>query len=388
MTEKLYYYNAYRTVFEGIVRTCRKSRDGYHIVLNQTLFYPEGGGQPGDMGSLGGAAVLDVQEKDGEVIHVTDAPLEAGLQVKGEIDWAHRFDLMQNHSGEHILSGIICKKYGCDNVGFHMGRERIIIDFNAQIPREDVPWLEGEGNRAIWENTPLEISFPAQEQLERLEYRSKLALSGEVRIVQAGAYDCCACCGTHVKLAGEIGMIKIVGIQNYKGGTRLEILCGKRALGYFQKIHEAAAQVGKALSVQAEQIDGGVQKLFKERDMLLQEGKKWKWEVFHHRIEKLPADGENILIFEPGLSGKDMTSLADMALEKTGGRAMVMTMGENGFSFVLVSRKMDAKALAEELKKAFDCKGGGKEGAVQGKLFGAKEEIFSFFEARGFHFAG
>ena len=261
MTDKLYYQNAYSTKFKGTVLSCEKSKEGYHIVLNQTLFYPEGGGQPGDKGMIGEVSVFDVHEKNGEIIHYTDAPLEVGLEVTGEIHWEHRFDLMQNHSGEHILSGIICEKYGCDNVGFHMGRERITIDLNAQIPSEDLPWLEERANQAIWENTPIQISYPEKEELEALEYRSKIELIGEVRIVRAGKYDCCACCGTHVRLAGEIGIIKIVGMQNYKGGTRLELLCGKRALLYYQKIHQASNGVGRALSVQEEQIENGVQKL-------------------------------------------------------------------------------------------------------------------------------
>ncbi|KXL52608.1 alanine--tRNA ligase [Anaerotignum neopropionicum] len=385
MTEKLYYKNAYKTKFRATVLSCEKGKDDeYHIILDKTLFYPEGGGQPGDKGILGGAAVFDVHEKNGEIIHYTHGPLAVGVEMAGEIDWAHRFDLMQNHSGEHIISGIICKKYGCDNVGFHMGRESITIDFNTQIPEEDLSWLEEEANVAIWENIPIEIFFPEKEELEELEYRSKKELTGEVRIVKAGEYDCCACCGTHVRLAGEIGMIKVVGAQNYKGGTRLELLCGKRAFAYFQKIHSGAKAVGKALSVQEEKIDRGVQKLLDERDHYMQELKKWKWEAFLYRIDKLPKDTENVLIIEEGLNGKDLTALADLAAEKTDGRAMVGTPLETGIQFVLVSRKKDAKALAEALKKSFDCKGGGKEGSIQGKLNGDKMEIIHFFEEKGF----
>lgn len=384
MTEKLYYKNAYDTEFKGRVRSCEKRKEGYHIILDQTLFYPEGGGQPGDKGTLGGVSVLDVHEKNGEIIHYGDGPLEVGLEVVGEINWEHRFDLMQNHSGEHIFSGIICKQYGCDNVGFHMGRARITIDFNTQIPGEDLPWLEEQANQAIWQNTPISIFYPDEKELEALEYRSKIELTGEVRIVTAGEYDCCACCGTHVKLAGEIGMIKIVGTQNYKGGTRLELLCGKRALDYYQRIHQAANEVGRALSVQEEQIGTAVQKLLKEKDTYIQELKKWKWEAFLGRIQRLPENTENVLIMEDGLGGKDLTALADLAAEKTCGRAMVFTPTEAGFAFVLVSRKKDAREIVEELKKSFDCKGGGKEESVQGKLNGDKAEIIEFFKGKKF----
>jgi alanyl-tRNA synthetase len=387
MTEKLYYKNAYETKFKGLVCSCEKGKEGYHIILDQTLFYPEGGGQPVDKGTLGGVSVFDVHEKNGEIIHYAHEPLEVGLEVWGEINWEHRFDLMQNHSGEHILSGIICEKYGCDNVGFHMGRVQITIDFNTQIPMEDLPWLEEQGNRAIWENTPISIFYPNKEELEALEYRSKIELTGEVRIVRAGEYDCCACCGTHVRHAGEIGIIKIVGAQNYKGGTRLELLCGKRALDYYRKIHQAANEVGRALSVQEEKIGSAVQKLLKEKDGYIQELKKWKWEAFLSRIQRLPEDTKNVLIMEDGLGGKDLTALADLAAEKTGGRAMVLTPAETGFAFVLVSRKKDAREIVEELKRSFDCKGGGKEESVQGKLIGDKAEIIEFFKGKGFALA-
>lgn len=385
MTEKLYKQNAYETRFTGRVLSCEQAKDScYHIILDKTLFYPEGGGQPGDQGVLGGVSVFDVHEKNGEVVHYTHMPLEVGAEVIGEIDWDNRFDLMQNHSGEHILSGIICKKYDCDNVGFHMGKESITIDLNAQILEKDLPLLEEKANEAIWKNTPLSISYPNKEELDALEYRSKIELTGEVRIVQAGEYDCCACCGTHVKLAGEIGMIKIIGAQNYKGGTRIELLCGKRALAHYEKIHQAASEVGRALSMQEEKIAGGVTKILAEKDALMQELKKWKWQSFLNKIEALPRDTENVLILENDLNGKDMTALANLAVEKTDGRAIVLTPGENGFAFVLMSHKNDAREIAEEMKKVFDCKGGGKAEAVQGKLNGDQDAILRFYETKGF----
>ena len=228
MTEKLYYRDAYATKFTARVLDCTEEKKHWTVILNRTLFYPEGGGQPADIGVLGGVRVLDVHERGEDIVHTTDKPLPVGAEVEGEIDWEHRFDLMQNHSGEHILSGVICGRYGCDNVGFHMGKESITIDLNTKIPAEDLPYLEEKANEAIWKNVPVGIRYPSKEELAKLEYRSKKELEGQVRIVNVGEYDCCACCGTHVKLAGEIGQIKIIGAQNYKGGTRLELLCGKR----------------------------------------------------------------------------------------------------------------------------------------------------------------
>ncbi|MBR6652269.1 MAG: alanyl-tRNA editing protein, partial [Anaerotignum sp.] len=258
MTEKLYYLDAYATTFTAKVLECTEDKKNWKVVLDRTLFYPEGGGQPADMGTLGGVKVLDVHEKDDIITHTTDKPLEVGAEVEGEIDWERRFDLMQNHSGEHILSGVICQKYGCDNVGFHMGKEMITIDLNTKIPEEDLPWLEEKANEAIWNNVPVGIRYPSKEELDALDYRSKKELEGQVRIVNVGDYDCCACCGTHVKLAGEIGLIKIISSQNYKGGTRLELLSGKRALQDYRKKNDVSAQAGQLLSVPAEKVDGAV----------------------------------------------------------------------------------------------------------------------------------
>ena len=173
MTEKLYYQDAYATKFTAKVLECTEDKKNWKVVLDRTLFYPEGGGQPADMGTLGGVNVLDVHEKDDIVTHTTDKPLEVGAEVEGEIDWDRRFDLMQNHSGEHILSGVICAKYGCDNVGFHMGKEMITIDLNTKIPEEDLAWLEEKANEAIWNNVPVGIRYPSKEELDALEYRSK-----------------------------------------------------------------------------------------------------------------------------------------------------------------------------------------------------------------------
>lgn len=234
-TVKLYYDNAYTMDFVGKVVSCEPKGKNFAVVLEGTYFYPEGGGQPADIGTLGGAKVTDVREKDGVISHITDKPLEVGAEVEGHIDWNHRFDLMQNHSGEHILSGIICGKYGCDNVGFHMGKDAILIDFNTKIPAEDLIVLERTANEAIWRNVASKVTYPSKEELENWNTAKKKALEGKVRIMAIGEYDCCACRGTHVQKAGEIGMVKILSAQNYKGGTRLEIVCGMRALADYDE---------------------------------------------------------------------------------------------------------------------------------------------------------
>lgn len=384
MTEKLYYLDAYATKFTAKVLECTEDKKNYKVVLDRTLFYPEGGGQPADMGTLGGVKVLDVHEKDDIITHTTDKPLEVGAEVEGEIDWERRFDLMQNHSGEHILSGVICAKYGCDNVGFHMGKEMITIDLNTKIPEEDLPWLEEKANEAIWNNVPVGIRYPSKEELDALEYRSKKELEGQVRIVNVGEYDCCACCGTHVKLAGEIGQIKIISAQNYKGGTRLELLSGKRALQDFRKKNTVSAQAGQMLSVPAEKVDGAVKNLLAERDELIQTLNQMKWNYFNLKAEQVAEGTENILFFGNGLNSKDMTHFADLLLKKGAKRTAVFSPAGDGFAFVLLSTEKDGRDFTDAMKEPFACKGGGKPDAVQGRVVGEKKAIQAFFAEKGF----
>ncbi len=384
MTEKLYYQDAYATKFTAKVLECTEDKQGYKVVLDRTLFYPEGGGQPADMGTLGGVNVLDVHEKNDIITHTTDKPLEVGAEVEGEIDWERRFDLMQNHSGEHILSGVICGKYGCDNVGFHMGKEIITIDLNTKIPDADLPWLEEKANEAIWTNAPVGIRYPSKEELDALEYRSKKELEGQVRIVNVGEYDCCACCGTHVKLAGEIGQIKIIGAQNYKGGTRLELLCGKRALQDYRKKNDVANEAGRLLSVPGVKADSAVKNLLAERDELIQTLNQLKWKCFTQKAEQVAEGTENILFFGDGLNSKDMTHFADLLLKKGAKRTAVFSKNGEGFAFVLLSTEKDARTFADEMKEPFGCKGGGKPDAVQGRVGAEKKELQAFFEGKGF----
>ncbi len=384
MTEKLYYTDAYATAFTARVLDCKEEKKHWIVVLDRTLFYPEGGGQPADIGTLGGVRVLDVHEKGDLILHTTDKPLAVGTEVTGEIDWENRFDLMQNHSGEHILSGIICGKYGCDNVGFHMGKESITIDLNTKIPAEDLPWLEEKANEAIWKNVPVGIRYPSPAELAKLDYRSKKELEGQVRIVNVGDYDCCACCGTHVKLAGEIGQIKIIGMQNYKGGTRMELLCGKRALQDYRKKNEVSAEVGRLLSVPSIKTDAAVKNLLAERDMLLQTLHQLKWSYFTLKAEQMPKGTENILFFSDGLNSKDLTHFADLLLQKGAKRAAVFSKAGESYAFVLLSAEKDARTFTDEMKEPFGCKGGGKGDAVQGRVVAEKKALRAFFTEKGF----
>ena len=290
---------------------------------------------------------------------------------------------MQNHSGEHILSGIICGKYGCDNVGFHMGKDAILIDFNTKIPAEDLPVLERTANEAIWRNVASQVTYPSKEELEKLEYRSKKALEGKVRIMAIGEYDCCACCGTHVQKAGEIGMVKILSAQNYKGGTRLEIVCGMRALADYDEKTENAAAISEMLSVPTGKIAKATEALLKERDELKQIISRMKWEKINNIAEKV-GETPKACVFAADFDSKDMVHLADTILDKTGGTAAVFAPAGTGYAFVLMSRTEDMRPMAAEMKEAFGSKGGGKPEAVQGRTEAKEKELKGFFAEKGY----
>ena len=259
-TQKLYYQDPYLREFPATVLSCESAGEAWKVVLDQTAFYPEGGGQPADHGVLktagGEIAVTDVHEKNGAVVHTCAAPAEPGTVVTGVLDWARRFDHMQQHSGEHILSGILCRLYDCDNVGFHLGAEAVTIDYNADITWEQALEAERLANEAIWADRETEIFYPSPQELAALDYRSKKELTGRVRIVEFPEADRCACCGTHVERAGQAGLIKVLSCQKFREGVRMEILCGARALRYLSGTYDQARAVSRRLSVKPLEIQG------------------------------------------------------------------------------------------------------------------------------------
>ncbi len=259
--KKLYYEQVMQREFQGIVTECRPGKKGYEIALDQTLFYPEGGGQPYDIGRLGEARVLEVHERDGEVWHNTDKPLEVGNTVRGEIDWERRFDLMQQHSGEHMVSGVIHRRYGYDNVGFHMGADVVTIDFNGILTAEELDEIEREVNEILWLDRKTQVLYPTEEELREIDYRSKKELKGWVRLVEFPGADLCACCGLHVESTGQIGMVKLLSVQKFREGVRIEMISGKRVLDYLNVIAGQNHQVSVQLSAKPKETAKAVQRL-------------------------------------------------------------------------------------------------------------------------------
>ncbi len=379
--EKLYEADPYLTHFTAQVEACSPGKGGYWVVLNRTAFYPEGGGQPWDTGTLGGARVLEVHEREGQVIHICSSPLEPGSRVEGEIDWERRFDLMQNHSGEHIVSGIAHAKWGCDNVGFHMGEEVITIDFNCLLNEKQLQELEEAANRYIWQDQTVCVSYPSREELRTLEYRSKKEIAGQVRIVTFPGADTCACCGTHVSSAGQIGLVKLLSAQKFREGVRIELVCGGRAMGYMNKIIAQNHQVSTLLSAKPFETGGAVRRMLEENGALKSRVYAME-ESYFQTLAQASAGVENPVVFEEGLSPDGLRRLCDALLQVCSGQCTCFSGGDNtGYKYAIGLRGGDLRAFTKRLNQALGGRGGGKPDFVQGSVTATQEEIRAFLAA-------
>ena len=382
-TEKLYYQDPYQTTFTARVLTCEPSKGGCLVTLDRTAFYPEGGGQPADHGVLGGVTVTDVHEKDGVIFHTCSGPVEIGAAVEGSIDWTRRFDHMQQHSGEHILSGLLCSLYDCSNVGFHLGADTVTIDYDRELTWEQVLEAERQANEAIWRDTPAEITFPAPDALAQLDYRSKKELTGQVRIVSFPGADCCACCGTHVRRAGEVGLIKVLSCQKFREGIRLEILCGQRAYRYLSRIYEQDHAVARLLSVKPQDAFAAVERQNAELTAAKLRMTELEDRLFALRAQSLAGCGD-VLLLEPPMRPDGARKLADTAARAAGGLAAVFAGERDSYVYALVhAGGADLSPLVKRLNSALSGRGGGRNGFAQGSVQADRSAILDFFHKEG-----
>ena len=382
MTEKCYYEAPYQKEFDAEVLRCEKGKKGWDVVLDKTVFYPEGGGQPCDLGTLGGVQVLDVHERGGEIVHTCAAPLEPGDTVHGAIDWARRFDLMQQHSGEHLVSGLVHAAYGYDNVGFHMGQDSITIDFNGYIDEEGLRQIERKANEAVYANLETEISYPDRETLSTLPYRSKKELEGQVRLVRFPGVDLCACCGTHVARTGEIGLIRLFSCVRFREGVRIEMLCGRRCFDYLCRIQNQNHAVSTQLSAKPLETGEAVRRVCAELAEAKARIAAMEDEQFRARAEQFAGQG-NVLLFEAPMAPDSVRKLCDKVLGRCGGRCAVFAgSDEAGWKFAVGGGSEDLRPFAKAMNAALQGRGGGKPGFVQGSASASRAEIEAFFAAQ------
>ena len=374
MTIRLYDQDSMLLDFAATVTGCSEKKGQYVVTLDRTAFFPEGGGQGADHGVLGGVNVIDCHEHGGEVEHTTDSPLEVGAVVEGHVDAVRRLDMMQQHSGEHIFSGLVCQLFGYDNVGFHIGSEAVTMDFNGPLTEADVRRVEQLANEIVWKNVPVNTLLPNKEELEAMHYRSKKALEGTVRIVNIPDADTCACCGTHVKQTGAVGQIKVMGWQKYKSGVRVSILCGRRALAEESLLLEQAKNASVALSCKTQELAAAVERVIAERDQLRYHNEQLGLRIFDMLAAQEEAHDVRVVLCD---------ALPASAVRKAAGKlcagarfALVLVPREDGYSFAMSSETEDVRPATKALCQRFGGKGGGPKDMTQGVLTGgAIEEI-------------
>ena len=378
-TRKLYYEDCHLRSFSAKVLSCEADKKGWRIILDQTAFYPEGGGQASDIGTLGGVAVLHASEEGEAVVHLCDGPLEVGEEIIGEIDWAHRFDLMQQHTGEHIISGLIHAKYGHHNTGFHMGADVITIDFDGIVPAEDLAEIEAAANNAIWSDIPLKIWTPSPQELPGVFYRTKRALPWPVRIVQVPGFDSCACCGVHVERTGEVGLVKLFSSVKFRSGSRIELLCGRRALEYLSRSHEQNLLVSRAFSAKLTETGAAAEKMNEQLGKQKMKISALETDIFATIAEQCSGKGD-VLIFREELDSVLVRRLADMVADKCGGIAAVFSgSDESGYSYCLVTRNGDLRPFGKAMNAALSGRGGGKPEFQQGSVKAPKGAVLAHF---------
>ena len=379
MTEKLYYADSHISTFKASVISCLEKDGKFEIILDKTAFFPEGGGQASDSGKIDEIDVLDVQERGDDVVHVTGAPLEPGCLVCGEIDWEKRFRRMQNHTGEHIVSGVVHNMFGYDNVGFHMNDE-VIVDYDGPISKDDLRRIEYAANEVVMRNAAVRGTFPDADTLKTINYRSKLDLSENVRIVEIEGCDICACCAPHVSQTGEVGLIRLLDVASHRGGVRIRMLCGFDALEDCNKKYENAALISAALSAKQNEIFSAVSRIMNELENSKQTIYELSLQLLQYKIDSLTPTNGNMCIFEPTSDMLVLRKFVNEAMKICGGVCAAFSGSDDeGYRYIIGSKNVDLQKASKEINSAISGKGGGTPEMIQGSAHAKKSEIELFF---------
>lgn len=380
-TIRLFDADSYLQSFDAVVLTCIQDGDRYAVILDTTAFFPEEGGQCADCGTLCEANVLDVQENDGVITHYVDTPLQVGNTVHGQLDFPARYQRMQIHSGEHIVSGLMHRKYGFHNVGFHLGGE-ITMDFDGELTREQLNEIEDAANRIIYENVPITAEYPPVEVLIATEYRSKLDLTENVRLVTIGEYDICACCAPHVSRTGEIGMIKLLDAVRYKGGMRIHFLAGSAALAHYRKTWNDVATLSAMLSVPQSDVVDGLRKRdaeIEKRGAIISSLRK---QLLDYKIAALRETEGNLCIFTDDPDMLALRLLVNAGVEKCTGICAAFSGNDaDGYKYIMGAQNADLRTLSKQINAALGGKGGGSAQMIQGSCSAKEREIRAYMSS-------
>ncbi|MDO5452412.1 MAG: alanyl-tRNA editing protein [Eubacteriales bacterium] len=409
VTEKLYDADAYCRAFTATVISCEEAEDReglYAVVLNRSAFFPEGGGQYADTGTLqefkkdcetplsGAVKVVDVQvSDDGIITHYCDGAVTPWAQVTGVLDWEQRFERMQNHTGEHLVSGTVHRLYGLDNIGFHLGDRDVTCDFNGELSDEQLREVERVVNRAVWENVEVYAEYPDPATLPDLDYRSKLELTEDVRLVTIPGYDICACCAPHVARTGEIGLIKIVNSEKAHGGTRVHMICGPWALADYDIKQTNIMRIVDLTSTPQEETADAVEALQAQNGHLTHELSVAQVQQADIALRFLKEQGGadasgNLVVFLPSLETDAIRTLANGGRDLCDGVFVALTAGEKdlgpdgqpqSYRYIATSKSLPLSRLAKEFNASLNGRGGGRDEMVQGSFGAPLEDIVAFF---------
>ena len=380
-TERLYYSDSYIKEFDAIVVSCEKLEKGYKVVLDKTAFFPEGGGQKADTGFIGESKVTDVQESDDVIYHFVDKELNASTEYNCKLDWEQRFLRMQSHSGEHIVSGVVHSLYGYDNVGFHMEEDYVTVDFSGELTREHLDEVEEKTNRYIYDDIEIECFFPNEDEIENLDYRSKLDLKEGVRLVRIGEADLCACCAPHVKRTGEIGVVKILDFMRHRGGVRIVMKSGLKAVFDYREKYTSVYDVSVMLSSKQHEIASYVDKKIKENETLQRSFINFKMQIAENDKENLSYIGDTALFITSFYDSDMMRELANYGMTQKELCVILSGNEESGFSYVAGSLNFDLMRFAKHFNSALNGRGGGRGTMIQGKVTATKQDIISYFNS-------
>ncbi len=375
MTQKLYYENQYIKDFTAQVISCVEGEKGFEVILDKTAFFPEGGGQPGDIGYIGNADVIDTVEKGGEVIHICNEAV--GGEVECHLDFERRFSLMQQHTGEHIFLGVIHAMTGVDNVGFHMGESCITVDLSGVVSAEQLEEAEKLANEAVYKNLPVTAVYPSKEELENYDFRSKKEIEGQIRLIKIGDVDLCACCGTHVAFSGEVGIIKVLSVMNYKQGVRISLQVGRKAFEDYCEKNKSVCKISNMLKAKTDEIAQAVERVTTQ---LHEERVKYsmlKKEIF--AIRSKAYSGKECCVFDEGENAEEARIFSDMLAENVEIAAVFSGNDENGYKYAITSRSRDVRDVGKAMNSQLNARGGGKPEMIQGSVSATKIEIEYFW---------
>ena len=388
MTHRLYYDDVYLKEFDAVVLDCRQEGGRWEIILDRSAFFPEGGGQNGDRGKLSDtcsgvtADVLDTREQDEDVILVCSSPMEKGSRVHGTLDWEYRFDRMQNHSGEHIVSGLIHTTFGYNNVGFHMSTDRMTIDLDGELSEDDLRDIERRANEIVWQNAAIRTDVYTEEEAENIEFRSKRELHGQIRVVSIPGADVCACCGTHVALTGEIGPIRIISHERFRGGIRMELMCGRWAYEYMTQLLMQSHEVSTLLSSQMHQIAPAVKKLVDDQNQMKGRMIGLYYEQIEKKAQELAGRGD-VLIFADHYTPVLVQKLTARVMEMTPFKVFSFAGNdEEGYKYAVGQTDGDLKEFVKDMNGQLSGKGGGRPFFLQGSVSSYRESIEKYFSEK------